>query len=205
MYETDRLGSSGLVNVCITDPGQQPYGLQEALSVGRVEDPDLQQVLVFHHIAALQSKKTTTATVRIYAAFLHPERKMQQCLQLFSIAPHKITFRDSSLAEKYNTVAVKTKQQQLAFQGYYLFSTCSPVVKICGVSSLFGAFIHLKRNNVFAGCSSFTLNCAFFLFLLTIYYTFRCFFYHFMSPLFSTYHHTVWKSSHRLLNITGGV
>ncbi|KAF3859251.1 hypothetical protein F7725_021650 [Dissostichus mawsoni] len=40
-----------------TDPGQQPDGLQEALSVGRVEDPDLQQVLVLHHVATLQGNK----------------------------------------------------------------------------------------------------------------------------------------------------
>lgn len=50
-----------------TDPGQQPYGLQEALSVGRVEDPNLQQVLVLHHIAALQSNKTA-AKVSVFSA-----------------------------------------------------------------------------------------------------------------------------------------
>ncbi len=76
---------------CVTDPGQQPYGLQEALSVGRVEDPNLQQVLVFHHITALQSNKTT-AKVSIYAAYFHTERTMQQCLQVFSKAPHRTTF-----------------------------------------------------------------------------------------------------------------
>lgn len=60
---------------CSTDPGQQPYGLQEALSVGRVEDPDLQQVLVFHHIATLQSNKTM-----LRLAFMqHFSTRSEQC------------------------------------------------------------------------------------------------------------------------------
>lgn len=59
---------SELVKLCLigcsTDPGQQPYGLQETLSVGRVEDPDLQQVLVLHHVAALRSNKATTKVTK---------------------------------------------------------------------------------------------------------------------------------------------
>lgn len=58
---------------CGTDPGQQPYGLQEALSVRRVEDPYLQQVLVFHHVATLQSYKNMAAFTQHFLLF--PEKQ----------------------------------------------------------------------------------------------------------------------------------
>lgn len=73
---------------CSTYPGQQPYGLQEALSVGRIEDPNLQQVLVFHHIAALQGNKTN-AKVSINAAFSHTD--LTTCLPQKSALHYLIT------------------------------------------------------------------------------------------------------------------
>ena len=47
----------------VSHPGQKADGLQEALSVGRVEDPDLQQVLVLHHVAALRGGKPSGVSI----------------------------------------------------------------------------------------------------------------------------------------------